>query len=144
MSFSSARLSLVHLVAATSAVAAFCVACQQSDNPAAPHEDAVFVARVAQTQTFQFSTRDPRVIAEAEARIGRGGGRVLSGRLVSGNGAVNAPFRWHLDPDEVHFADAAIELCDGLPSHVEGNLEYWLTRVGRYCPWQVEVVSRVR
>jgi hypothetical protein len=139
-----AHLPLVLLVAALSGIAVFVVACQQSDNPAAPHDDAVFVARVANSQTFQFATRDPRVIAEAEARIGRGNGRIVTARLVSGSGGVNGPYRWHLDPDDVRFVDAAIELCDGLPSHVEGNLDYWLTRVGRYCPWQVEILSRVR
>ncbi|MEM4471678.1 MAG: hypothetical protein QXN61_05775, partial [Zestosphaera sp.] len=38
-------------------------------------------------------------------------------------------------------ADATIELCDGMPSFVESELEYWLNVVKRYCPWNTKVIA---
>lgn len=38
-------------------------------------------------------------------------------------------------------AEVTIELCDGTPSLVEADLDYWLNAVGRFCPWSAELVS---
>jgi len=38
-------------------------------------------------------------------------------------------------------AEVSIELCDGTPSFVEENLDYWLDTVHTYCPWSSKVVS---
>jgi hypothetical protein len=38
-------------------------------------------------------------------------------------------------------AEMTIELCDGLPSYVENDLDYWVDTVGRFCPWQAELTS---
>ncbi|MGH9798500.1 MAG: PQQ-dependent sugar dehydrogenase, partial [Candidatus Polarisedimenticolia bacterium] len=46
---------------------------------------------------------------------------------------------WHVDPRQVRFVDAAIELCDGLPSHIEADKSYWLGTVGSFCPWTAVV-----
>jgi hypothetical protein len=32
-------------------------------------------------------------------------------------------------------AEATIDLCDGLPSYVEENVDEFVENVGRYCPW---------
>jgi glucose/arabinose dehydrogenase len=53
--------------------------------------------------------------------------------------ACDPQWTWHPDPENVSFADAAIELCDGLPSHVEADKEYWLGTVGSFCPWSAVV-----
>jgi hypothetical protein len=37
------------------------------------------------------------------------------------------------------FADAAVEVCDGLPSYVEANLGTWAG--ANYCPWGARVVA---
>jgi len=54
--------------------------------------------------------------------------------LVDGRDC-DAQWSWHPDPQDVSFADATIELCDGLPSHIEANKEEWFQTVGTYCPW---------
>jgi hypothetical protein len=46
---------------------------------------------------------------------------------------------WHPDPVDMTFADAAIELCDGLPSSVEADKEYWFG-IG-FCPWSAVVTA---
>ena len=51
------------------------------------------------------------------------------GRRVEGNGGFNQPWSWSLDPSTVGFAEAAVEVCDGCPSHIEAELEYWLHSV---------------
>ncbi len=33
-----------------------------------------------------------------------------------------------------------IELCDGTPSQVEANLDYWVDTVQRFCPWSAKIV----
>ena len=38
-------------------------------------------------------------------------------------------------------AELTIEVCSGLPSFVEENLEEWLTGVGQYCPWSARLVG---
>jgi hypothetical protein len=62
---------------------------------------------------------------------------IPSGLIVRGQTGVNTGYSWSIDPGSVEFADMTIEVCDGLPSHVEdGTLEG-----DRYCPWSAEVVS---
>ncbi len=34
-----------------------------------------------------------------------------------------------------------MELCDGLPSDVEKDIDYWAGTVGRFCPWSAVLVS---
>ena len=47
---------------------------------------------------------------------------------------VNTGYSWHLV--DVTFVEIAIELCDGLPSHVEAAGVGYAN--GRYCPWGAE------
>jgi hypothetical protein len=48
---------------------------------------------------------------------------------------------WHPPPMSPSFADATIELCDGLPSHIEMDKPYWLDTVGQFCPWSAMVTA---
>lgn len=115
-----------------------------------PAEGAVFKIRACASledpegQTFHALIRDPAVIAQAEELVGAGQQQILSGALLAGDGGFNGPWSWHLDPDTIGFSDVTIELCDGCPSFVEENLDYWLGVVGQYCPWTTEVVERER
>lgn len=65
----------------------------------------------------------------------------VTGKLVRGDGGFNQPWSWHLDPSSVRMAEISIELCDGRPSLVEGDLDYWLGTVKTYCPWSSKVVG---
>jgi len=38
-------------------------------------------------------------------------------------------------------AEITIELCDGIPSQVEENLDYWLNTVQRFRPWSAMIVK---
>ncbi|MEX0760877.1 MAG: hypothetical protein WD208_03325 [Dehalococcoidia bacterium] len=58
-----------------------------------------------------------------------------------GQGDHNEPWSWRLDPGEIQMAEVTIEVCDGAPSFVEEEVDYFVDDVGRYCPWNAELVS---
>ena len=60
----------------------------------------------------------------------------------AGNGGSNLAWRWHFA--DFTLVEAAIELCDGTPTLVEENLEYWLNTVGSFCPWAPYVYAEVK
>ncbi|MEP7380789.1 MAG: hypothetical protein ABI910_03840 [Gemmatimonadota bacterium] len=93
------------------------------------------------TETFKVQATSAATLAALRARMQSGTRGVIIGSLVSGDGGVNAPYQWHLDPATVAVADVAAEVCDGRPSDVEGNLSYWISTVRRFCPWAAKVVS---
>lgn len=66
--------------------------------------------------------------------------RVPIGIVVRG-GQFNAPWSWHLQPSSIEFADHTTELCDGTPSYLEANLDEWISKVVRYCPWSAKITQ---
>ena len=63
---------------------------------------------------------------------------IPNGRVIRETG-VNEGWSWSLDPNDIEFADMTIEVCDGLPSHVEDGT----VTSDRYCPWSAVVVEVV-
>ena len=108
-----------------------------------PEAAAVFEVRVAD-ETFRVGVNDPVQIDSFAARLASGVQGPVSGTLARGAGGVNQPWSWHLDPETAHVADLTAEVCDGRPSFVEDDLDYWLESVKQYCPWGAKVVARVR
>lgn len=81
------------------------------------------------------------VIDRAEQHLAAGSAQIpVFGKLLDGP-ACDPQWSWHVDPENALFADGAIELCDGLPSHIEGDPAYWLGTVGSYCPWSAVVTA---
>ena len=82
---------------------------------------------------------DPVFIDRARELLATGTRQVpVFGTLLDGRGC-DPQWTWQVDPADVVFADAAIELCDGLPSHIEADKTYWLGTVRSYCPWSAVV-----
>jgi len=82
---------------------------------------------------------DPVFIDRALELLATGTRQVpIFGTLLDGR-ACDPQWTWQVDPADVVFADAAIELCDGLPSHIEADKAYWLGTVRSYCPWSAVV-----
>ena len=52
----------------------------------------------------------------------------------------NSAWSWRTDPLDITMVEVATEVCDGLPSQVESNLEHWLM-LGTYCPWSAQVID---
>ena len=112
------------------------------DEPAGPAESATFVIAVENEQ-FRVRIEDPSAIAEARSLISSGLSKNISGDILRGANGINNGYSWHLRPASVEFADFTIELCDGMPSYVEENVDYYVDTVKRYCPWGAKVVSEV-
>lgn len=89
-------------------------------------------------ETYRILLTDPADIDIANRLLaGEEAPGIPSGRIVRGEPGVNTGYSWSIDPDSVEFADVTIEVCDGLPSHVEDG-----TLTGdQYCPWSAEVVD---
>lgn len=50
-------------------------------------------------------------------------------------------YSWHPAPAAMFWADVTVEVCDGRPSFVESDPDYWLEEVDQYCPWTARVVA---
>lgn len=103
----------------------------------------------ADTVTFEFRTRgygpeeafhartsDPDVIAQVRAQLALPEEeRMLFpiGDIARGDGGHNEPWDWHYT--EFVLTEMSIELCDGTPSMVDADIDYWVDTVGNYCPW---------
>lgn len=68
---------------------------------------------------------------------------IPNGALLPGAGEddYNAPWSWHLDPEDIEMAEVTTEVCSAKPSEVEAHLDDWLNNVGRYCPWSADLIA---
>lgn len=111
-------------------------------NPAtsspSPEEGVVVTFRVADAEEYRIRLTDPADIEIARKLLaGEEAPGIPNGIIVRGDPDVNTGYTWHIDPESVEFADATVEVCDGLPSHVEQGI----MTSDRYCPWSAEVVA---
>ncbi len=88
-----------------------------------------------------FITNEDTIDDVFALEAGTSNAAIPSGKLLRGQVSYNKPWSWHIDSEDIVMAEMTIELCDGLPSHVEENLDYWVDTVGRFCPWSAELVE---
>lgn len=101
--------------------------------------------------TFDVEGEEYRIFVRNESTIddifalqrGESQAAIPSGKLIGEPVFYNQPWSWYIDPMDVHMAEFTIEVCSGLPSHVENDLDYWVNTVGRFCPWSAELVEIV-
>ncbi len=95
-------------------------------------------------EVFRVWVTNAGTIAQlADLRDGLSAANIPVGPLLAGpgRGDHNSPWNWHLDPAETSMAEVTIELCSGLPSFVEADLDVWLNVVGSYCPWSAKLLE---
>jgi hypothetical protein len=115
-------------------IAALSANVRSDDIPTAPSSGALVTFGVG-SETFRVSlTSADQVAAARAAQIG-GRARIPDGRIVPGT-QVNVGWSWHLE--DVTFAEATIELCDGRPSDVERQGTGF--GGGRFCPWAASII----
>jgi len=114
-------------------LALFAAACG-SDSPTPPSTMATVTFAVG-NETFRVALTTSEQVAAARAAQAGGRARIPNGRIVAG-AQVNTGWTWHLE--DVAFAEATIELCDGRPSDVERQGSAF--GGGRFCPWSAAVV----
>jgi hypothetical protein len=133
---------MIHFAKLVGVSVAFASAC------AGPADDPLAAGVVA---TFQVNSEEFRIWVTASSTIdqllaleaGQSHAMIPSGRVVRGAGQAdhNAPWSWHVDPEDVVMAEVTIELCDGVPSYLEQHLDDWIEHVVRYCPWGALLVD---
>jgi hypothetical protein len=127
--------------------AALLTACGGGDDDKKPSE-VVFAFRLhgfPATQEFRAKTSSPEVIAQARAQLKLPEAErnlFAIGPIAAGNGGYNLAWQWHYS--DFALAELAIELCDGTPTLVEDDLEYWLTTVKSFCPWASYVHAEIK
>jgi hypothetical protein len=104
-------------------------------SPTGPSGRAIVTFQVV-AETFRARLDTPSQLAAARAAQAGGRARIPVGRIVAGT-QVNTGWSWHLE--EIEFAEATIEVCDGLPSHVEQEGTSFAN--GVYCPWSARVIA---
>lgn len=105
------------------------------DSPTSPTDGVIVTFRVV-NETFRVRLETPAQVRAAEAALAGGAAKIPNGRIVTGSD-VNEGWNWHLE--DVTFAEATIEVCDGLPSHVQR--EGVSFGGGRYCPWSAQITA---
>jgi hypothetical protein len=89
-------------------------------------------------ETYKIELTTPELQQHARQLLdGENVSSIPNGVVVRDDPGVNAPWSWHIDPATLEFADMTIEVCDGLPSHVEDGV----VTSDRYCPWSAEILS---
>jgi hypothetical protein len=94
------------------------------------------------TEDFLARTADPTVIAEAKAQLALPEGgrrRHITGPIQRITMGQNLGWSWQHIDSEWQFAQISVEVCDARPSYVEANLDDWLRKVGRFCPWSCHI-----
>jgi sterol desaturase/sphingolipid hydroxylase (fatty acid hydroxylase superfamily) len=109
--------------------------CDDGDGASRPYGE--FLLAVDR-ETFVLRATDAETIRLATENFRGRNSMFPIGPLQRGDGGFNPPWSWHFDPEQVRLTEAAIEVCDGRPSHVQENLSDFL---GGYCPWSARVVA---
>jgi len=110
-----------------------------SENPVQPPANGqYFIVQVGRERFTMFVT-DPPTIQFATENFQGKNHKFPTGRISLSNGGFNSPWSWHFQPDNIRMADVAIEVCDGLPSHVNSHLNDYLAT--GYCPWSAKVIQ---
>ena len=93
-------------------------------------------------ETYRIFIKNEETIEQVFAvQRGESQAKIPSGKLLRGSVWYNEPWSWHIDSEDIQMVEVTIELCDGIPSHVEANLDYWVDTVGRFCPWNATIVQ---
>jgi hypothetical protein len=109
-------------------------ACDE-ESPTQPSGGAIVTFRVG-SESFRVRLVTEEQVRAAEAARNGGPAHIPVGRIVAGTD-VNTGWSWHLV--DVSFAEATIELCDGLPSFVEREGVRYAN--GTFCPWSAEITN---
>jgi hypothetical protein len=107
-------------------------------------KDGILVTFDVVGEQFKVWITNPNTIEQVkDLQAGKSKATIPNGRIHRDSGECdhNAPYRWHLDPQEIVMAEVAIEVCDARPSYVEAHVDEFVDTVTRFCPWSTKLVS---
>ena len=124
----------------------FCLALSSCDSADPPDEEyQYFEFETTGEERFVAGTSDPAVIRAARNQLSLPENErnlFINGKISRGT-ERNEGWSWHFVPDEWQLVEVSAEVCDGRPSFVEKDLDYWVESVGRFCPWNSNVVREI-
>lgn len=137
MNFPIVRLAFPALLALPLVLAA----CGDDDdgNGTPPTGEGVIVTfRVAESEEYRIRLTEQEDIDIARKLLaGEEAPTIPNGKIVRGSTDVNTGYSWHIDPNDIEFAEVTMEVCDGLPSYVEDGT----ITSDRFCPWMAKVIA---
>jgi hypothetical protein len=93
-------------------------------------------------EVYSIFVTNPATIKQIYAlQRGESEAKIPIGRVRRGAEAYNEPWSWHIDSEEIEMVEMTIELSDGLPSHLEGDIDYWVNTVRYYSPWAAKLIK---
>ena len=96
-----------------------------------------------QNERFLVWVTNPDTIRQLQAlQAGNSEAKVPNGKLLSGpgQGDHNAPWKWHLDPQDIKMTVTSEKDCDVAPTTIAEDLDEYINKVGRYCPSGAELL----
>lgn len=96
--------------------------------------------------SFVAQTSDEEVIAKVEEELQKPFTERtmhINGPIERGQEDYNDNWSWHFAENQWDLVSISAEVCDGRPSFVEEELDYWVDQVGRYCPWSSRVEAEI-
>jgi hypothetical protein len=112
---------------------------------AAEDEYQYFEFEATAGERFVAGTSDPELIRAARSQLALPESErelFINGEIARGT-RRNEGWSWHFTPNKWQLTELSAEVCDGRPSHVEEDLDYWVEEVGRFCPWSSFVLREV-
>jgi hypothetical protein len=104
------------------------------------------------SETYVIGLSNPAHIAEARGILADPSIRktIVNGSIARGHGGHNRnmterggpAYSWHMEEFK-GFAEIAVEVCDGKPSDVEFEVNYWINNVGQICIWSFTIVREL-
>jgi hypothetical protein len=132
------RRALAGTIALAAIAVAGCSDDKAADEARTVEAPAVVTFRVAGEEEFKVELATEELVDHAAALLdGDSVAAIPIGTVVRGEPGVNTDWSWHIDPATFSFADATVEVCDGLPSGVEDET---ITST-EFCPWSAEVID---
>ena len=132
------RVSLI--AAVLSCASLFLMSCDLTDGSEddGPNMRYFEFVHTSTSETFVAGTSDPQVIEEVEAQLDKPPqerNKHINGVIAHGDGGHNDGYPWYFVEGRWELAELSAEVCDGTPSFVSENVDYFVEDVGRYCPW---------
>ena len=60
---------------------------------------------------------------------------------LSAEPECSQPQLFHVDSQNMVFADASVEICDATADYIDHNLDQWLEKIDQWCPWSARIVE---
>ena len=122
------------------------VSCDTASNDDGQLAGGVLVTFNVENEQFKiWITNETTIQQVLDLRDGTSNASIPNGALLRGSGQDNhnEPWSWHVDPEEIAMAETTIEVCSGLPSFIENDIDEWVDNVGQYCPWSATLSAVV-